>query len=207
MNASRVQRRIKTQAKPLSQRKIEIDMEALGSTGTIEDKFINTEVDGIEEEAHEVENAPDLNARIAETRREKRSETRGRRRISMVGRDVLRFPDRPGYVRRVVNDVSDGERVKMFQEAGWEIVRTPGINGGDTRAGADSQLGSVVCRSVGGGIKGVLMEIPEEWYNEDQREKAKIVDRTEDEVRRKKVSARDAGADGVYGEVDIGFHQ
>jgi len=93
-------------------------------------------------------------------------------------RDKLKFESRPGYVRRIVNDVEDGMRVQAFKEAGYEIVRTP-TKGGDTGAGADSQLGSPVMRSVGGGTMGVLMEIPKKWYDEDQAEKLNQVKETE----------------------------
>jgi hypothetical protein len=40
-------------------------------------------------------------------------------------------------------------------------------------------MGDVVRKSVGGGRHAVLMEIPKEWYDEDQAEKQKEVDARE----------------------------
>jgi hypothetical protein len=80
-------------------------------------------------------------------------------------RNKLTAPPREGYVRRFVNDV-DG-RIQMFEDAGYEAVRAP-TQVGDPMAGDSSQLGSVVRKPVGGGVDAVLMEIPKEWYDEDQ---------------------------------------
>ena len=80
----------------------------------------------------------------------------------------LNFEERAGYVRRVVNSV-DG-RVQDFEADGWEVVRKP-AEAGELQAGESTQLGSVVRKPVGGGIEGVLMEIPKEWYEEDQHQK------------------------------------
>ena len=114
-------------------------------------------------------------------------------RIPVGQQNRLAFPKRKGYVRRVVNDVNDGERIKMFERAGY--TRVAGIvPGGDTRAGADSQMGTGVVRSVGLGIKGVLMEIPEEFYKEDQALKDKATDETENAIVRK---AEEHGLEGT----------
>ena len=83
-------------------------------------------------------------------------------------RNVLTAEQRKGYVRRWVNDV-DG-RIQMFEEAGYEAVTTP-TQVGDEIAGSASQVGSVVRKPVGGGVTAVLMEIPKEFYSEDQAAK------------------------------------
>ena len=104
-------------------------------------------------------------------------------------RNRLEFPQRPGYRRRVVNDVEDGMRVAAFKEAGWEVVSDPyaGVNS-DGDLSQPSQEGSAVSRHVGMGeggrsLKGILMEIPEEWYQEDQAAKQERVDNTEKGLR------------------------
>lgn len=97
------------------------------------------------------------------------SRVRNRPQRTPIGRrNVLTAEQRPGYVRRWVND-EDG-RIAMFQEAGYEPVKTP-TEVGDPMAGNASQLGSVVRKPVGGGKTAVLMEIPEEFYLEDQAAK------------------------------------
>lgn len=163
------------------------------------EEVVTEETKSIEERNYASDDA------IAEAKRESREEVRRKTRIPVGKRSVLNFPQRPGYVRRVVNDTNDGERVKMFIEAGWVPVQMPNIDGGDKRAGADSQLATAVVRSVGGGTKGILMEIKKEWYDEDQAAKMKEIDRKEATLKRKKTSAANADADGNYGEVDIGF--
>lgn len=97
-----------------------------------------------------------------------RSKSARPQRTPIHSRNRLDFEQREGFVRRVVNDV-DG-RLKMFEEAGYEQVMTP-TAGAPLEAGDASQLGSVVRKPVGGGVEGVLMEIPREWYEEDQAAK------------------------------------
>lgn len=97
------------------------------------------------------------------------SRAKNRPKRTPVGqRNILTTDQRPGYVRRWVNDV-DG-RLAMFEEAGYEAVRTP-TQVGDPAAGNASQVGSVVRKPVGGGVDAVLMEIPVEYYDEDQAAK------------------------------------
>lgn len=74
----------------------------------------------------------------------------------------------PGFHYRIVNDV--GDRVEMFKEGGYEVV-THAVKFGDRRLSASGPLGASAITSVGGGVKGVLMRIPQEWYDEDQQGK------------------------------------
>jgi hypothetical protein len=123
-----------------------------------------------------------------------------RKRVPIGTRNVLKFSKRPGYVRRVVNDVDD--RIQRFKDAGYEIVHGD-ETGGDPIAGAASKMGSAVNKPVGGGVTGVLMEIPEEYYHEDQAAKQAEIDKIESGMRRK---LRPDQADerlGQYGNVSI----
>ena len=110
----------------------------------------------------------------------------------------LKFPDHPGYVRRVVSDVDGGMRVAAFESAGWKVVTDPlATVNSDKNVNTVSQIGSGINRHVGvdergQSIKGVLMEIPEEWYNEDQAAKKAQIDETEKGLRR-------VDKDGVVG--------
>jgi len=97
---------------------------------------------------------------------------RGKLRRTGASRDVLRYPNREGFKRRVVND-SPG-RIAQFEEAGWEIVRGD-ETGGQPTARDPKKPGTAVTKVVGAGkdgpITGVLMEIPEEIFNEDKQQK------------------------------------
>lgn len=116
------------------------------------------------------------------------------KRQPLATRNILKAPKREGFVRRFVNDVED--RVEVFEEAGYEIVREP-TQIGDERAGTETQLGSPVRKSVGGGVAAVLMEIPEEYYNEDIAAREA---KTKDMEASMKQGAR---KEGFYGETKI----
>lgn len=119
-----------------------------------------------------------------------------KRRVPLGRRNVLQYPEREGYMRRVVNDTDD--RIMQFQEAGWEVVKNSDLPSGDPRAGDASQQGMPVSKPVGGGVKGVLMEIPEEWFNEDQQAKQDHIKQMEDDMKREK-----GGVPGAYGGMEI----
>lgn len=134
-------------------------------------------------------------------KQEPEKKAKGRKpRVPLGTRNVLQYPQRPGYVRRVVNDVDD--RVQRFKDAGYEIVHGD-ETGGDPMAGAASKIGSAVSKPVGGGRAGVLMEIPEEYYREDQAAKQAEIDKVESSMKRK--SRPDQAEDqlGQYGNVSI----
>jgi hypothetical protein len=109
--------------------------------------------------------------------------------------NVLTAAQRPGFVRRFVND-HDG-RVERFLEAGYEIVRNPAADTSDPKAGKASNLGSPVRKSVGGGMHAVLMEIPADWYAEDQANKQREISDVEQSMQRPNVG------DGQYGSINI----
>lgn len=92
-------------------------------------------------------------------------------RIPITQRDVLTAPQKDGYVRRFVNinDRKEGwQRVLRFMEAGYRIV--PGdVEIGDPRVSRISKMGKANIVSVGGGMKAILMEQRQEWYDEDMR--------------------------------------
>ena len=86
---------------------------------------------------------------------------RQRRRKKQNLSQDLRLDDRnprPGFVRRWVNDIEG--RVQRFIDNDYEPVE-------------DGQ--QTIRRGVGTGMESVLMEIPEEWYQENQDEKAKQI--------------------------------
>lgn len=120
------------------------------------------------------------------------------KRTPLGTRNVLTAEPREGYVRRYFNDVED--RIAKAKAAGY----TPVMGLADTsdeRAGTDSQMGSVVAKSVGGGVRAVLMEIPEEFYREDQEAKQREVDATESGLRPQALNGSQYGRN--YGGVKI----
>lgn len=97
-------------------------------------------------------------------------------RTPLHRQNIIKADVREGYVRRLVNDTDD--RIERFKLAGWTPVE--GGKVGDAHAGDPSSVGSLTTKSVGGGVKAVLMEIPTEYYNQDQKEKSAKVDALEE---------------------------
>lgn len=96
-------------------------------------------------------------------------------RIPLHRQNIINADTRPGYVRRLVNDTDD--RIERFKKAGWAPVEGEQI--GDPHTGDPSSIGSASVKSVGAGMKAVLMEIPQEYYDEDQKDKQKKVNELE----------------------------
>ena len=99
--------------------------------------------------------------------RPKRTPLGQRNRLSFGAQD-------PNYVYRVIND--QDERLMQAQEAGYEFV-TGDQPLGDKRAAEGGKIDSRVSKPVGNGVRGFLMRIPKEYYEEDQNAKlSKIED-------------------------------
>lgn len=98
------------------------------------------------------------------------------RRKRLGQRNVLKYHEIPGYRLRFVNDVED--RVEQMKELGYEPVQSHELLH-DPDASEASQIGSIVSKSARGGMKGVLMKIKEEWYEENQADKQAEVDERE----------------------------
>lgn len=121
----------------------------------------------------------------------------GRVRRTPVGvRNVLTVNGKdPAYEYRVVNDKDD--RVQQYMDAGYEIVKASDIRVGDSRVNAPSAEGSIATCSVGGGMKGVVMRIRKEWYEEDQAAKMAQIDQLEAATKAEPLE------DGNYGNVNL----
>ena len=78
--------------------------------------------------------------------------------------DKLLLSKRPGFARRVFNDnwVKEPGRIQRAEQAGWNTIEDHPINGMAVGTNKD-----------GSEIRGVAMEIPEEFYLEDQALKRK----------------------------------
>jgi hypothetical protein len=94
----------------------------------------------------------------------------------------LDYPQREGFHRHWFNDIPG--RVGRAQEAGYEHVK--------------DRDGKPVSRTVGtaeggGALIAFLMEIPEEWYNQDMAAEQRIINDKEESMKR-------GVADGPEGE-------
>lgn len=100
------------------------------------------------------------------------------KRVPVGTRKVLVAEDRPGYHRRWVNDT--GDRIQIFINAGYTPVQEQGADISDLRAQDPSKMGnSLVRKAVGDNLYAILMEIPLEFYNEDQKLKQDYIDEKE----------------------------
>ena len=129
----------------------------------------------------------------------KAQEVSERKRIPVgARRDITAVHDTPkDCVDRWVNDVPG--RIQKFREAGYELVETASV--GDSGVDGTHSDQGVVSRDMGKGVTAYLMRQRKEWYQQDQAEKQKYVDSTEESMRRNKSETR---SDGLNGEVKIG---
>lgn len=122
---------------------------------------------------------------------------RGRVKRTPVGiRSRLNVRNKdPEFEYRIVNDIDD--RVNQFLEAGYEVCKGD-EKIGDSRVNLPKQDGSLVSTSVGGGVKGVLMKIRKDWYQEDQKAKQEFINEKESVIT-------DAISDGKYGKITTNY--
>ena len=120
-----------------------------------------------------------------------------RKRVPLGTRNVLTAPKKSGFVRRYVNDEPD--RIQMFKDAGYVVV-DENLPVGDHKIGQASSLGRITNPSVGGGKKAILMEIKQEYYDEDQAAKVAKIKKIEDEMKRNTHPSSDAEN---FGKVSI----
>lgn len=99
--------------------------------------------------------------------------------------DRLKFSQRPGYYRRLVNDKED--RIQRFLDAGYEFVYGD-ETGGPQQSGDPSKMSSRISKQVGGGVTAYLMELPIDYRKEDVGRKARYVDQVEETMRKNVVS-------------------
>ena len=101
-----------------------------------------------------------------------------------VARSKLSVPERPGYVRRWVNDVEG--RLANAEQGGYQYAVDQGIQIGSADIDNENRdLGARVSRVVdkSTGQKAYLMEIKEEFYKEDQAAKAAKVADTDRRIK------------------------
>lgn len=121
-----------------------------------------------------------------------------RKRIPLGQRNILTAPKRPGFVRRFVNDEDD--RIQRFKDAGWSAVEETDFTVGDEKIGRASSMGSTANPQIGGGQRAVLMEVPEEIYEEDRAASQAEITAVENQIKR---SANQTDQHGLTGKVTI----
>lgn len=129
---------------------------------------------------------------------EKTADTKERVRVPIgTKRDITAVRDQdPDYQYRWANDVPG--RIDRLRLAGYEPVESAKI--GDSNVDGTHNENGVVSRDMGKGTTAILMKQRKDWFLKDQAEKQKIVDESEEEMRRDINEKRD---DGRYGEVKI----
>lgn len=120
---------------------------------------------------------------------------RGRTTRTPVGvRNILTVKGKdPGYVYRIVND--SGDRVNMFEEAGYEVVNASDVIVGDKRVQKASAVGTRAEVAVGGGERALVMRIRKDWYDEDQKAK-------QDNLTQLEATMKKQAKDGNYGKIE-----
>jgi hypothetical protein len=104
-------------------------------------------------------------------------------------RDILSvYGTRPGYHPVWVNE----DQVPRFLKAGYTFVDTDGVTFGSYHIQQGNALGAKYTMNVGAGMIAYLMEIPQEWYDEDRKQEQADVTKTEASM---KARARAEGLD------------
>lgn len=119
-----------------------------------------------------------------------------RQPVGMRNRQVMKGLDPKYSYRWVVDYDGTGDRIAAFKDGGYEFVESRKAVHGDSRVDAASPEGSIEQRSVGSGLKGYLMRIPRELYEEDQKAKQQAVSKTEEALKK-------PALDGAYGSLKI----
>lgn len=123
----------------------------------------------------------------------------GSNRISYKDRNKLTVQGRDdeNFVYRIVNhdDSKYADRIATMQSRGYTLCNN-GEEIGDPNGTEAGSIGSAASKSVGNGVKGVLMRIPREYYEEDKAAKQADVDRSEEGMIDKELQT----ASDVYGE-------
>lgn len=124
-----------------------------------------------------------------ESRDESREAVGRSERIPLgVARSKLSVPSRPGYQRRWVNDTEG--RIANAKLGGYQFVEDSDMQVGSADIdNGNRDLGARVSRVVDKttGQKAYLMEIKEEFYQEDQKAKVRKVEEVDRRIKKGKL--------------------
>lgn len=115
-------------------------------------------------------------------------------------RDLLTVKHKKeGMVYRWFNDVEN--RVEKAKRAGWEIVTNEDLRIGERSVDESTHSGTgPISKKVGLGVVAYLMQIPQEYYEEDQASK-------QAEITEKEATMRSDALSERYGKLEIGRKQ
>jgi hypothetical protein len=111
----------------------------------------------------------------------------------------------PGWHYVWVNDATQAHgtnNVPRFEDAGYQFVEHS-VSVGDRKINSASQVGGKVTRSMGNGVTGYLMRLPQEDYDSDQAALQAEINESERGLFEKLNSK----TDGQYGNVKLGRGQ
>ena len=130
-----------------------------------------------------------------ESRASSREEEGRSKRVPLgVARSKLSVPDRPGYKGRWINDVEG--RIANAELGGYQFRAGPDLPIGDQDIdNVNRDLGERISRVVDKttGQKAYLMEIKEEFYEEDQTAKVRKVEEVDRRIKTGKLEAVEGG--------------
>jgi hypothetical protein len=120
------------------------------------------------------------------------------KRVPVGAGNKLEFAGKdPAYAYRVVND--NPGRLAMFQQAGYEFC-TSETREADKGAAEAGGIDTRIVADAGRGVKGYLMRIPRELYDEDQANKIEAVKRTEDQLKNRNPNPKKGEYQGLSDE-------
>lgn len=121
-----------------------------------------------------------------------RAKRNKRERVPVNGntKNILTVSNRdPDYHYRWV--LNNPDRVAKFKEAWYEVVeRTDDLRVGDRKVDTSAGTSSIVETRAGMGQKYVLMRLPKDLHDEDQRAKQRQVDESEAAMQREAQQGR-----------------
>jgi hypothetical protein len=113
--------------------------------------------------------------------------------LGMVSK--LDFPQRPGFRRHFF--IEEPGNIQQAIEQGWQPVYESDIYGGaDGRSGEPTRMGALVRVKMSDLKMGLLMEIPQEWLDEEFRREQEALDRSELALYRNSIEALNQGGMG-----------
>ena len=136
---------------------------------------------------------------------EKETPKRTRRTPVDRPRDILTVLNKdPNYEYRwAADDPKRPGRIALLRERGYEVV-VEEMEIGQRTVDRESKVGSAITKAAGGGITLVLMRIPREWYEEDQKAKQAKVDAQEEAMKADVRQGRIPGSvQPAFGKLEI----
>ena len=120
------------------------------------------------------------------------------KRVPVGAGNKLKFDGKdPNYAYRVVND--NPGRLQMFLQAGYEFCHSE-TREADKGAAEAGGIDTRIVADAGRGVKGYLMRILKELYDEDQANKIETVKRTEDQLKNRNPNPKKGEYQGLSDE-------